>query len=108
VDVRPEVVYYRILERDLDSLDRLHPVTWQITRSDDFYSMYVRLHLIDRGEEGRVIFERSRAVGEVIFWPVSYPAVIPAQEYRLWGDNRITVEAKSLNIYVLKRLEGGF
>ena len=105
VGVRPEAVHYRILERDLDSLDRLHLVTWQITRSDDFYSMYVRLHLIDRGEEGRVIFERSRAVGEVIFWPVSYPAVIPAQEYRLWGDNRMTVEAKSLNIYVLKRLE---
>jgi hypothetical protein len=105
VGVRPEAVNYRILERDLDSLDRLSPASWQITRSDDYYSMYVRLHLIDRGKEGRVIFERGRAVGEVIFWPVSYPAVIPVEEYRLWGDKRMTVEAKSLDIYVLKRLE---
>ncbi len=106
IDRRPEVVIYKKLEGDLEKLDLLHPGSWQITKSDDYYSMYMRLFLIDRGEKARVILNRERAVGEVIFWPDNYPPVIPFKDYVLWGDNRRTAEARTLNIFVSKTLGG--
>jgi hypothetical protein len=100
---RKEVVIYREVEGDLEKLGRLHPVSWQITKSDDYYSMYLRLYLIERGEKGQVVLKRDAAVGEVIFWPQGYPPVIPREGYVLWGDNKRTAEAKSLDIFVAKK-----
>jgi len=106
VDVRPESAIRRHVEADMEKLDRLHPASWQITRSDDYYSMYLQLHLIEKGDTGRVVLRRDAAVGDVIFLPESYLPFFHLEGYRLWADKRWTVEAKSLEIYVARAIGG--
>lgn len=88
---------------DLDALAALHPKTWQITDSDDFYSMYITLKL-DEGGQGRIIFDRHQALGDVLFVPDTYEGRMSLGNYALWAGHKITVKGKYLDIYVTKAL----
>jgi hypothetical protein len=95
---------YGELEPDLEQLAVLRPLTWQITKSDDFYPMYLRLYLIERGDKARVLWEKEKAVGDVVFLPARYGSSFMNDGYVLWGKRRLTVEGDEMDIYVSKRL----
>jgi hypothetical protein len=95
---------YGELEPDLEQLAALRPLTWQITKSDDFYPMYLRLYLAERGDKARVLWEKEKVVGDVVFLPALYGASIMNDGYVLWGKRRLTVEGNEMDIYVAKRL----
>jgi hypothetical protein len=95
LDSLPEAGYSRVMERDLDRLWARHPSCWQITKSNDYYPMYLRLYLIERRDTAKVVYERNKAVGEVIFLPVIYRGNFDRSGYNTWGENRITAEGDS-------------
>jgi hypothetical protein len=57
--------------------------------------MYLRLYLIERRDTAKVVYERNKAVGEVIFLPVIYRGNFDRSGYNTWGENRITAEGDS-------------
>jgi hypothetical protein len=95
---------YRELEPDLEQLAALHPATWQITRSDDFYPMFLRLYLVEHNSSAGVLWNKGKAVGDIIFLPAIYESYFPKEGYVLWGRRELTVEGKSMEIYVSKQL----
>jgi hypothetical protein len=105
---------YHSLQKDLAELSRLHPASWQITDSEDFYPDYVRLYLDGHGMHDRVVYSRKEALGEVIFLPDIYsPSPIPLEGYTCWAGNRRSeiasgiLEEGYLTIYVSNRLLQG-
>ena len=88
------------LEDEFDALARLHPATWQITDSNDYYSMYIRLYLMERPGLGKVVFSREAAMGDVIFLADDHRATVIPKGYILWGDQRLTEFGHYLRIYV--------
>ena len=105
---RKEVVQYYTIRRDLEQLGSLHPAMWQVTNSDDYYSMYVREYLIEReGNDAAVVLDGTKARGQVLFLPDQYRADFDLRGYTIWGDRRITVVGdqpadKTLSIYIVK------
>jgi len=104
---RKEVVTYYTIRKDLERLGGMHPASWQIMNSDDFYSMYVREYLLERGSDAAVVFDRAAARAQVVFLPDHYRSKFDLRGYVLWGDKRITVVGerpadKTLSIYVGK------
>jgi hypothetical protein len=95
---------YRELEPDLERLAALHPVTWQITKADDYYPMYLRLYLVDHGSDGRVLWDKKKPVGDVIFLPAIYDSSFSKEGYVLWGKRGLTAEGNMMEIYVSKQL----
>jgi hypothetical protein len=104
---RKEVILYHKISKDLKELGGLHPANWQITNSDDFYSMYLKEYLIECGGTGKVILDRVAARAQVLFLPDLYRPSVDLRGYILWKDKRITVVGetpadKTLSIYVAR------
>jgi hypothetical protein len=95
---------YKEVEPDLERLAVLHPQTWQITKADDYYSMFLRLYLVEHGSDARVLWNKEKPVGDVIFLPAIYDSSFAKDGYILWGKRGLTVEGKVMEIYVSKRL----
>jgi len=95
---------YREAEPDLEQLAALHPLTWQIATSDDFYPMYLRLYLVEHHSGEGVLCNKGKAVGDIIFLPAVYDSYFPKEGYILWGRRALTMEGNSMEIYVSKRL----
>jgi hypothetical protein len=107
LDSLPEALCSRVVRQDLDRLWEMHPGSWQITKSNDYYPMYLGLYLIEHRDGARVIRDRERAVGDVLFLPVIYRGNFERKGYRVWGENRLTVEgAMGMEIDVAGRLGG--
>jgi len=81
---RFEVIDHRMIEDDLRALDGLHPSSWHIWNSDDYYAMYLKLYLIDHDRKDRVILKRDGAEGDVIFLPAWARDGYSPKGYRLW------------------------
>ncbi|MDR3714822.1 MAG: hypothetical protein P4L51_18580 [Puia sp.] len=112
---QPYVKIYYGLQKDFRALSAYRPATWLITDSDDFYSMYLRLYLLDKasgradgGEEAsNVVFGRKGASGDVLFLPDCYLPYFSLGEYRLWAEHRISAKCngnETLSVYISKRL----
>jgi hypothetical protein len=100
---RYEVRSYRIVEEDFDSLDRLHPVSWQVEESKDWYPMYLRMHLLDHGWPENVIVNADSAVADVVFIPDERLRGGPKKGYTLWKVTQLP-EAGKTDIYVADKL----
>jgi hypothetical protein len=105
----PVRTYYG-LQNDFKALGALHPTDWQITDSDDFYSMYLRLYLIGEQAPERVFLNSKTAKGDVLFLPDCYVPLDQLQGYTLWADDKITARCETrsrkgaLKIYVSTKL----
>jgi len=106
VDSWRDVKVARTVEADIRRMVNLHPRSWQITDSDDYYSMYIQEYLIRKGDGGKVWFSRTETIGDVIFLPDSYLLSFPPGKYVLWADGKRTAHGRVLRIYVLSSLAG--
>lgn len=94
---------YPVIQKDITELFRLHPSSWQITDSEDFYPDYLRLNLAREGRNDRVVFSRAEAIGDVIFLPEAYSgSAISLKGYTRWAEKRRSgiSEGEYLTIYV--------
>jgi hypothetical protein len=98
-----QVKVYREVEKDWKGLAAIHPNSWQITDYGDWYSLFGRLFLIRSGEGEKMLLNRKKAVGDVLFLPDIYAPGMSLTGYRLWADKRATAVGDSLNIFVLER-----
>ena len=102
---QPDVQVIRGVEKDIKELDELHPTSWQIMTSDDFYPMYAQEYVIRKGTGQRVIFSRTEAAGDVIFVPDSLKMPMFLDDvnkrYVLWADDKLTSYGKGMRIYIL-------
>ncbi len=96
-------IYYG-LQKDFQQLSSLHPASWQITNSDDFYSMYLRLFLQKNSPADKIIFDRKTAIGDVIFLPNTYQQMISQKGYLKWAENKQTQKGESIAIYISSSL----
>lgn len=92
------------VEKDILELDKLHPTSWQIMDSDDYYSMYLQEYLIGKGGGQPVVFNRTKGVGDVVFWADDHPLPAPMDGYVLWEGKKLTAHGRVLRVYVLSRL----
>lgn len=99
-----EVAAYLKLRADLEKLAVLHPSSWQVTWSDDYYPMYLRVYLAEKEEKSKVIWDRDSARGEVLFLPECYRS-FSLSGYHLWAEGKLTgLGNHRMDIYVRDRL----
>ncbi|HLX93311.1 MAG TPA: hypothetical protein VKR32_16615 [Puia sp.] len=94
---------YAFFERDFDRLNTLHPHSWQMTDSDDFYPMYIRFFLVGQNRENEVIVDRNSARSDILFLPDKYDSLAIGQGYVKYGENKLTEKGNSIRIYVRRR-----
>jgi hypothetical protein len=104
IEMRTDVLAYRSVVGNLERLEKLHPKSWQITRSDDFYPLYLRWRLISRNDPSNVVFGTDSAKAMVVFLPDIFRDTFNKGGLVLWEVDKSTVQSKSIYVYIDKKL----
>jgi hypothetical protein len=104
IDRKEQVAIYNTIKGQLDELMAMGATTWQVTNSDDYYSMFLPLYLIEHNKREAIILNRNRGVADVIFLPDTYQQGFDLNGFILWKDMQVTAQGNSLKIYAKKKL----
>jgi hypothetical protein len=100
----PDVKINRQIQPQLERLSQMHPASWQITHSDDFYSLKLRFFLNANRSKEPVVLNREQAIGDVIFLPNTYESGFNLQGYSRFRRDSITAFGDFLDVYVKDHL----
>lgn len=104
IDKKEQVVIYNTIQPQFDTLAAMGVKTWQVTHSDDYYSMFLPLYLAAHNKEERIVLNRERGVADMIFLPDSSVPGFDLRGYRLWKGGQVTAKGKLLLIYAKEKL----
>jgi hypothetical protein len=104
INNKEQVVIYNQIQPQFDQLSALGASTWQITHSDDYYSMFLPLYLIAHKKEEAIILNRKQGMADVIFLPDKSQPGFDLRGYTLWKEGQITAQGKWLSIYAKEKL----
>lgn len=104
IDKKEQVVIYNNIQPQFDTLVAMGANTWQVTHSDDYYSMFLPLYLVTHNREERIVLNREKGVADVIFIPDSCVPGFDLIGYRIWKGEQITAKGKLLLIYAKEKL----
>jgi hypothetical protein len=106
IDGKEQVVIYNKIQPQFDTLSAMGVTTWQITDSDDYYSMFLPFYLIDHGKGDNIVLNRMQGKADVIFLPDTYEPGFDLKGYKLWRQGQVTAKGRLLNIYAKEKLIG--
>ena len=104
IDKKEQVAIYNAIQPQFDTLVAMGAKTWQVTHSDDYYSMFLPLYLVAHNKEERIVLNRKRGIADVIFIPDSCVPGFDLGGYRLWKSGQVTAKGKLLLIYAKEKL----
>jgi hypothetical protein len=104
IDKKEQVVIYNNIKPQFDTLVAMGANTWQVTHSDDYYSMFLPLYLVTHSREERIVLNREKGMADVIFIPDNCVPGFDLRGYRLWKGEQVTAKGKLLLIYAKEKL----
>jgi hypothetical protein len=104
INNKEQVAIYNGIQPQFDQLSALGVSSWQITHSDDYYSMFLPLYLIAHKKQEAIVLNRKQGMADVIFLPDKSQPGFDLRGYTLWKDGQITAQGKLLSIYAKERL----
>jgi hypothetical protein len=104
IDRKEQVVIYNEIESQFDALSAMGATTWQVTHSDDYYSMFLPLYLETHNKAETIVLNRKRGMADVIFLPDACVPDFDLRGYRLWKGGQVTAKGKLLLIYAKEKL----
>jgi hypothetical protein len=104
IDKKEQVVIYNNIQPQFDTLVAIGAGTWQVTHSDDYYSMFLPLYLVTHNREERIVLNKVKGMADVVFLPDSCVPGFDLRGYRLWKGEQVTAKGKLLLIYAKEKL----
>src|SRR5258708_38754859 len=93
------------MQGDFPRVAALHPGSWQVMKSDSYYSMYLRLYLGSHRLPEVVMVDARRARGDIIFVPDDRVDSLALGGYVRWADKRLKpLDSLNVSIYVRPEL----
>ena len=104
IDKQEQVAISHTIKLQFDELMAMGATTWQVTNSDDYYSMFLPIYLIEHNKRESIILNRDRGVADVIFLPDTYQQGFDLNGFILWKDMQVTSQGNCLRVYAKKKL----
>ncbi len=90
IDRKEQVAIYNEIEPQFEALAAMGASTWQITHSDDYYSMFLPLYLKENNKSEAIVLNRERGIADVIFLPDTCVPQFDLKGYKLWKGGQVT------------------